>query len=159
MSSIYFIRDITFLYNISCKYDYDSLTQCLHEKSGLEHKLLTYAAAPHESASEDNNLVKHLREQLRNYEAEVQEARKLKSYHVNTELLKEKLLEEKGHREKAETELSKLQEVQLHAQNLELELVSWKSLLDELPDVSAVTDIPKKFAALQKYVEILYNNE
>ncbi|CAL9112838.1 unnamed protein product [Musa acuminata var. zebrina] len=125
------------------------LDECLHEKSGLEHKLVTYAAAPQESTSEDDNLVKHLREQLRNYEAEVQEARKLKSYHVNTELLKEKLLEEKGRREKAETELSKLQEAQVYAQNLELELVSWKSLLDELPDVSAVTDIPKKFAALQ----------
>ncbi|XP_064976350.1 mitotic spindle checkpoint protein MAD1-like isoform X1 [Musa acuminata AAA Group] len=125
------------------------LDECLREKSGLEHKLVTHAAAPQESTSEDDNLVKHLREQLRNYEAEVQEARKLKSYHVNTELLKEKLLEEKGRREKAETELSKLQEAQVYAQNLELELVSWKSLLDELPDVSAVTDIPKKFAALQ----------
>lgn len=79
----------------------------------------------------------------------------MKSYHVNSELLKEKLIEEKRWREQAETELSKLQGVQLHAERLERELALWKSLLEELPDVSSVNDIPKKFAALQKYVLVL----
>ncbi|WOL03614.1 mitotic spindle checkpoint protein MAD1 isoform X1 [Canna indica] len=124
--------------------------QCLHEKSELEHKLGAYAAPIQESTTEDKSLVKYLQEQLRNYEEEVQEARKLKSYHANGELLKEKLIEEKARREMAETELSRLQEIQLHAQNLEIELVSWKSLLEELPDVSSVSDIPKKFSSLQK---------
>lgn len=91
-------------------------------------------------------------------EAEVQEARKFIAFHTNSELLKEKLIEEKGRREKVEAELSKLQDVQLSAQKLELELVSWKSLLEELPDVSSLSDIPKKFAALQKYVLIIQDN-
>lgn len=76
----------------------------------------------------------------------------MRSSHVNNELLKEKLLEEKGRRERAEMELSKLMEFQERAQKLELELLSWKSLLREIPDVSCYDDIPKKFAALQKYV-------
>lgn len=129
----------------------EQLDECLHQKSALEHKLSTITAPSLEStSSEDQNLVKHLQEELRNYEAEVQEARRLKSFHVNNELLKEKLLEEKGRREKAEMELSKLQEVQLNAQKLELELMSWKSLLNEIPDVASYDDIPKKIAGLQK---------
>lgn len=82
----------------------------------------------------------------------MQEARKLRSFHANAELLKEKLLEEKGRRDKAEAELSKLQEVQFHAEKLENELKMWKSLINEIPGVSSFDDICKKFAALQKYV-------
>ncbi|XP_042451563.1 mitotic spindle checkpoint protein MAD1-like [Zingiber officinale] len=127
------------------------LDECLCEKNALEQKLATYPIPLQEStSSEDKNLVKYLQEQIRGYEAEVQEARKFKAFHTNSELLKEKLIEEKGRREKVEVELSKLQDVQLSAQKLELELVSWKSLLEELPDVSSLSDIPKKFAALQK---------
>lgn len=76
----------------------------------------------------------------------------MKSSHLNNELLKEKLREEKNRREKAEFELSKLQEIQLDAQKLECELLSWKSLLTVIPDVSCYDDIPKKFARLQQYV-------
>ncbi|XP_042385584.1 mitotic spindle checkpoint protein MAD1-like [Zingiber officinale] len=127
------------------------LDECLCEKNALEQKLATYPIPSQEStSSEDKNLVKYLQEQIRGYEAEVQEARKFKAFHTNSELLKEKLIQEKGRREKVEVELSKLQDVQLSAQKLELELVSWKSLLEELPDVSSLSDIPKKFAALQK---------
>lgn len=79
------------------------------------------------------------------------EARKIKSFHMNNELLKEKLLEEKTCREKAEMELLKLEELQLNARKLEDELISWRSLLGEIPDVSCFNDIPVKFAALQKY--------
>ncbi|KAJ0972150.1 hypothetical protein J5N97_020109 [Dioscorea zingiberensis] len=92
-----------------------------------------------------------LRKQL-NEEVELREARKIKSFHMNNELLKEKLLEEKTRREKAEMELLKLEEAQLNAQKLEDELISWKSLLKEIPDVTCFNDILAKFAALQKEV-------
>lgn len=87
-----------------------------------------------------------------NQEAEVREARKLKASHENIELLKEKLLEEKGRRERVEQELLKLQEVQQSMNQLEDELSSWKSLIKDIPGVSCSEDIPVKFAALQKYV-------
>jgi len=65
--------------------------------------------------------------------------------------------DEKSNKEKAEIELSKLQEVQLNAQKLESELASWKLLLKVIPDVSCYDDIPNKFARLQQYVLSLYD--
>lgn len=82
----------------------------------------------------------------------MREARKLKSTHEHIELLTEKLLEEKGRKERAESELSKLQEVQLSMKRLDDELSSWKLLLKDIPDVSCSEDIPVKFAALQRFV-------
>lgn len=76
----------------------------------------------------------------------------MKSSHENTELLKEKLLEEKSRRERAESELSKLQEFEQNMKKLEDELSSWKSMINDIPGVSCYDDIPIKFAALQKYV-------
>ena len=89
----------------------------------------------------------------------MQEARKLRSFHTNTELLKEKLLEEKNHREKAEAELVKLHETLFDAENVENELKMWKSLIDEIPGVSSFADVTAKFASLQKYVfpHVLWN--
>lgn len=127
------------------------LSECLRQKRELEHDLSRQTAATHEiNSSEAEKLVKHLQEELRNYEAEVLEARKLKSSYQNIELLREKFSEEKLRREKAETELSKLQEVEQNANKLGHELMSWKSLLNDIPDVSCSDDIPKKFAGLQK---------
>lgn len=80
----------------------------------------------------------------------MREARKLRSSHENIELLKEKLLEEKGRRERAEAELPKLQEFQMSMMKLEDELSSWKLMISEIPGVSCSEDIPVKFAALQK---------
>lgn len=80
----------------------------------------------------------------------MREARKLRSSHDNIELLKEKLLEEKGRRERAEAELPKLQEFQMSMKKLEDELSSWKLMISEIPGVSCSEDIPVKFAALQK---------
>jgi mitotic spindle assembly checkpoint protein MAD1 len=80
----------------------------------------------------------------------VREARKLRSSHENIELLKEKLLEERGRRERAEADLSKSQEVQMSMKKLEDELSSWKLMIEEIPGVSCSEDIPVKFAALQK---------
>ncbi|KAJ0013716.1 hypothetical protein Pint_20703 [Pistacia integerrima] len=129
----------------------EQLNECLQEKSEVEKKLSSFTFQ--EVTSTDNDiLVKHLQEEIRNYEAEVREARKLKSTHENIELLKEKLLEEKGRRERAEVELSKLQEVQQSMNKLEEELSSWKLLLRDIPGVSCSEDITVKFAALQKEV-------
>lgn len=129
----------------------EQLNECLRQKSELEHKLSTFTAPSNETGlSDSQTLVKHLQEELRNYEAEVHEARRLKSSHLSCDLLKEKLREEKSHREKAEMELSKLQEIHVNAQKLEGELASWKSLIREIPDVSCCDDIPQKFGALQR---------
>lgn len=84
-------------------------------------------------------------------ESEVCEARKVKASHENVELLKEKLLEEKGRRERTEAGLLKLSEVQLINEKLEAELAAWKSLIKDIPGVSRADDVPLKFAALQKY--------
>ncbi|XVF75090.1 hypothetical protein PTKIN_Ptkin13bG0160300 [Pterospermum kingtungense] len=125
--------------------------ECFHQKNELEKKLsnLTFQEV---TSTESNILIKHLQEELRNYESEVREARKLKSSHEDIELLKEKLLEEKGRRERAESELSKLQEQQIRLSNLENELSSWKLMMKDIPDVSCPEDIPFKFGTLQKEV-------
>ncbi|KAM4126170.1 hypothetical protein ACJW30_01G369200 [Castanea mollissima] len=127
------------------------LTECLHQKNEVEQKLSSFTFQE-DSSTDSNILVKHLQEELRNYEAEVREARKLRSSHENIELLKEKLLEEKGRRERAEAELPKLQEFQMSMKKLEDELSSWKLMISEIPGVSCSEDIPVKFAALQKEV-------
>ncbi|KAG0503208.1 hypothetical protein HPP92_003280 [Vanilla planifolia] len=131
----------------------DKLTECLNAKDQLEHTLSSSDfQSVRSNTSEDQTLVKYLKEELQNYESEVQEARRLKSSHVNLELLKEQLLEEKSQREKAQMELSKLKEIQLHAESLEFELTSWKSLLNDIPDVSSYDDIRRKFSQLQKEI-------
>lgn len=127
--------------------------ECLHLKGELEKKLSSFTFQEVTSSpTESHILVKHLQEELRNYEAEVREARKLKSSHENIELLKEKLLEEKGRRERAESELSKLQEIQLSMKKLEDELSFWKLVTKDIPGVSCSEDLPVKFAALQREV-------
>ncbi|KAL5789215.1 hypothetical protein ACOSQ2_004103 [Xanthoceras sorbifolium] len=127
------------------------LNESLHQKGEVEKNLSNFTFQE-STSTESTILVKHLQEEIRNYEAEVREARKLKSSHENIDLLKEKLLEEKGRKEKAELELSKLQEVQQSMNKLEDELSSWKSLMKDIPGVSCSEDIPVKFAALQKEV-------
>lgn len=128
------------------------LNECLHQKSEAEKKLSSFTFQEVTSTENSNILVRHLQEELRNYESEVREARKLRSSHDNIELLKEKLLEEKSRRERAEAELSKLQELELSMKKMEDELLSWKLLLNDIPDVSSPDDILMKIAALQKEV-------
>ncbi|KAL9388194.1 hypothetical protein Peur_021318 [Populus x canadensis] len=127
------------------------LTECSHQRSELEKKLssLTFQEG---SSTDSNILVKHLQEELRNFETEVREARKIRSSHESIELLKEKLLEEKGRRERAESESSKLLEFELNMKKLEDEMSSWKLAIEDIPGVSSYDDIPVKFAALQKEV-------
>lgn len=85
----------------------------------------------------------------------MREARKLKSSYEQVELLKEKLSEERGRRERAEIESAKLLELQANMKELEAELSSWKLLMEEIPSVSCRDDILSKFAALQKYVKVV----
>uniref|UniRef100_A0A0E0N5R8 Spindle assembly checkpoint component MAD1 n=1 Tax=Oryza rufipogon TaxID=4529 RepID=A0A0E0N5R8_ORYRU len=127
------------------------LDESVREKNEMEHRLLNCSSLSYErTPSDDQKLIKLLQEELRNYEKEVDEARRLKSSHTNVELLKEKILEEQGRRERAEMELSKLQEIEAKAQKLELELASCTALLSNIPDVSSFGDIPQKIADLQK---------
>uniref|UniRef100_A0A5B7BXX2 Putative mitotic spindle checkpoint protein MAD1 n=1 Tax=Davidia involucrata TaxID=16924 RepID=A0A5B7BXX2_DAVIN len=127
------------------------LNECLRQKSEVEKKLSSFMCQ--EVPSTDTNiLLKHLQEELRNYESEVREARKLKSSHENIELLKEKWSEEKGRRERAESDLMKLFDVQLSMKKLEDELSAWKLMMKDIPGVFCADDIPLKFAALQKEV-------
>ncbi|KAM3219467.1 mitotic spindle checkpoint protein MAD1 [Capsicum chacoense] len=127
------------------------LDECMQQKIEAEKKLSNFTFQ--EGFSSDNNiLVKHLQEELRSYEAEVREARKLKSSHENVELLKEKILEEKGRRERAESELLKLAVLQGDIEKLEDELNAWKSVVKDIPGVSCAADVPPKFAALQREV-------
>nr|XP_043624000.1 mitotic spindle checkpoint protein MAD1 [Erigeron canadensis] len=127
------------------------LNECLYEKNEAEKKICTLTCQESPS-SDDKILVKHLREELKNYESEVREARKWKSSHEDIELLREKLLEEKGRRERAESEISKLLELQVNGKKLEDELSSWNSIVKEIPGVTSAADIPLKFEALHKEV-------
>ncbi|XP_057494404.1 mitotic spindle checkpoint protein MAD1 isoform X2 [Actinidia eriantha] len=127
------------------------LNESLHQKNELEKKLSSFTFQEIPSTQSDM-LVKHLREELRTYESEVQEARKLKSSHESIELLKEKLLEEKRRRERAESDLLKLSEIELSMRKVEDELSAWKMLVRDIPGVSHAEDIPLTLAALQKEV-------
>lgn len=125
--------------------------ECLHEKTEVYKKLSSFTSEA-ASPSDNNVLVKTLQEELKRCEAEVREARKFKSQQLDAELLKVKLLEEKSRRERAESELSKLPELQISIDKLENELSSWKSLLNNIPGVSCPDDVVMKFSALQKEV-------
>ncbi|XP_050378402.1 LOW QUALITY PROTEIN: mitotic spindle checkpoint protein MAD1 [Argentina anserina] len=121
----------------------NKLNECLQHKSEAETTLsrLTFQ----EVTNTDNDiLVKHLQEELRNFETDVRAARKLKSSHEDVKLLEEKLREEKGCRERELSQsYSKLQEFQLSMKKL---------MTKNIPGVSRCDDIPVKFGALQKEV-------
>ncbi|CAA2933888.1 mitotic spindle checkpoint MAD1 [Olea europaea subsp. europaea] len=127
------------------------LNECMQEKFEVEKRLSRFTSA--EAPSKDADLlVKHLQEELRSYECEVREARKIISSHEKIELLKEKLLEEKGRRERAESDVHKLSDIQLRLKELEDEISTWKSMIKDIPGVSRADDLPLKFGALQKEV-------
>ncbi|XP_047950653.1 mitotic spindle checkpoint protein MAD1 [Salvia hispanica] len=135
----------------------EQLDKSMQEKFELQKKLSSESL---EAPSKDNSLlVKHLQEELRNYESEVREARKIKASQEDIELLKEKLHEEKSRKERAELELLKLSDLKSNMKNLEDEVSTWKSVIKELPGVSSVDDIPSEFAALQKKVVDSMRNE
>ncbi|KAL2477600.1 Mitotic spindle checkpoint protein MAD1 [Forsythia ovata] len=125
------------------------LNECMQEKFEVEKRLSRFTS-PETPSKDADLLVKHLQDELRSYECEVLEARKILSSHENIEVLKEKLLEEKRRRERAESDLLKLSDTQLSVKKLEDELSTWKSTIKDIPGVSHADDIPLKFAALQK---------
>lgn len=127
------------------------LNESLLQKGELEKKL-TSSSSLQVSSVDNSVLVKHLQEELRKHESEVQEAKKLKCSHENIELLEEKLLEEKCRRERLEQELVKLSNIQLNMKKLEDELSSWKILMKEFPGVSCAEEVLFKFAPLQREV-------
>ncbi|CAA2963719.1 mitotic spindle checkpoint MAD1 [Olea europaea subsp. europaea] len=125
------------------------LHECMGEKFEVEKRFSRFTSL--ETPSKDADLlVKHLQEELRSYECEVREARKIISSHEKIDLLKEQLLEEKGRRERTESDLHNLADIQLTVKNLEDDLSTWKSMIKDIPGVSHADDIPLKFAALQK---------
>ncbi|XP_022155151.1 mitotic spindle checkpoint protein MAD1 isoform X2 [Momordica charantia] len=127
------------------------LNECLSQKSELEKKLASLTV--NEGTSKESNiLIKHLQEELRNCESEVREARKLKSSLSDIGLLKEKLLEEKARRGRAEAELSKLQDLQLSVKKLEDELARNELLIKDIPGIKTYEDLPNKISSLQKEV-------
>uniref|UniRef100_A0A7C9D2Y6 Mitotic spindle checkpoint protein MAD1 n=1 Tax=Opuntia streptacantha TaxID=393608 RepID=A0A7C9D2Y6_OPUST len=128
----------------------DQLKKCLLEKADVEKKLTSFTYLKESTTSQSDILVKHLQEELRDYESEVREARKLKASHEDVELLKEKLVEEKSRRERVEAELLKLREIQLSMEMLEDE--SSKKVMKDIPGVLSSDDSPVKFVALQKEV-------
>ncbi|KAL3843634.1 hypothetical protein ACJIZ3_001037 [Penstemon smallii] len=126
------------------------LDECMQEKFDMQKKLsITSLESPSKDTS---SLVKHLQEELRSYETEVREAKKIKASHEDIELLKEKLHEEKSRRERADSDLLKLSNLQLSVKKLEDELSTWKSMIKEIPGVLSADDIIPKFAALQREV-------
>ncbi|KAF3787563.1 Mitotic spindle checkpoint protein [Nymphaea thermarum] len=127
------------------------LAECHKQKNEVGKQLSTVSEPSHEVAASDARLlVKHLQEELRSYESEVCEARKLKALHDNTELLKEKIQEERHHREQAEAQLLKLHDVEQNVIKLEDELVKWKSISNEIPGVESSDDVVQKFSSLQR---------
>ncbi|WJX40344.1 coiled-coil domain-containing protein mad1 [Trifolium repens] len=110
----------------------DQFNECLHQKTEVEKKLATFSSQE-VSSTGSNVLVKQLQQELQHYESEVREARKLRSNHENVELLKEKLLEEKSRRERAESELSKLYDVQSNVKKLEDQISSWRLMIKDIP--------------------------
>ncbi|MCO5588600.1 hypothetical protein L7F22_042557 [Adiantum nelumboides] len=83
-------------------------------------------------------------------ESDVAEARKMKQFHANVNLLKEKLESERLRAERAEAALEDLVNRDVQAKFRNEELQAWKSLIVELPDVERREDIPIKMRELQR---------
>ncbi|KAH7444651.1 hypothetical protein KP509_02G086400 [Ceratopteris richardii] len=127
------------------------LSKCMDENRALSDQL---AAAPAESSSSRNKemetVIKHLRDELKSFESDVVEARKMKQFHANVNLLKEKVESERLRAERAEAALEELVNCEVQTKSLIAELQIWKSLIDEIPDVEKRDDIPIKMRELQR---------
>lgn len=127
------------------------LSKCMDEKRALSNQLAVATAEGSSSHGQEMELViKHLREELKSFESDVAEARKMKQFHVNVNLLKEKLESERLRAERAEAALEELVNCEMQVRSLNEELQSWKSLIDEIPDVEKRDDIPTKIGELQR---------
>lgn len=128
------------------------LSESLDEKHDLSQKL-AMATSQVSSSSHGQELelvIKHLRDELKSFEADVAEARKMKHYHANVSLLKEKLESERLRAERAEAALEELADREMQVESLERELQSWRNLIEEIPDVERRDDILRKIGDLQR---------
>ncbi|MCO5612413.1 hypothetical protein L7F22_066680 [Adiantum nelumboides] len=127
------------------------LSKCMDEKCTLSHQL---ANATTDTSSSHNKemevVIKHLRDELKSFESDVAEARKMKQFHANVNLLKEKLESERLRAERAEAALEDLVNRDVQTKFLNEELQAWKSLIVELPDVERREDILIKMRELQR---------
>eukprot|EP00252_Welwitschia_mirabilis_P012081 TRINITY_DN2687_c0_g1_i1.p1 TRINITY_DN2687_c0_g1~~TRINITY_DN2687_c0_g1_i1.p1 ORF type:complete len:732 (-),score=215.20 TRINITY_DN2687_c0_g1_i1:240-2435(-) len=129
----------------------DKLSETERKNNDLEQKLSKALGELQCSSSHEGDiLVKHLQEELKHYEKEVAEARNIKKFHANSELLREKVLEEKHRADRAEAALESLPTFQSKVADLESELESWKSMMEDIPGAKSCDDVPRKIADLQK---------
>jgi chromosome segregation ATPase len=84
--------------------------------------------------------------------ADVEEARKLKQIHVNAALLKEQLMSEKAHANRAEASLAEIADIQVRLKELELELQAWRDMVGQIPGVEGRDDVLRKLRELQREV-------
>ncbi|KAI5066038.1 hypothetical protein GOP47_0018662 [Adiantum capillus-veneris] len=127
------------------------LSKCMDEKRTLSQQLANGTSDSQSSQNKEMEVViKHLRDELKSFESDVAEARKMKQFHANVNLLKEKLESERLRAERAEAALEDLVNCDEQVKSLNEELQAWKSLIDELPDVERREDIPIKMRELQR---------
>ncbi|CAM6081807.1 unnamed protein product [Calypogeia fissa] len=132
------------------------MAESLAERLKLEHQIFDVdihtSSTRTTGTSEAELVIRHLKEELSQCEAELRDARKLKLKHVNADLLKERLASEKVRADRAEAELSKLSNLESMVTELETELSSWKEMIATLPGVETCNDVQTKFAELQREV-------
>ncbi|KAL3680469.1 hypothetical protein R1sor_023425 [Riccia sorocarpa] len=102
--------------------------------------------------AEADLIIKHLREELSQNEKEVREARKLKRFHTNVEILKEQVASEKLRADTAESALGNLADLELKVKHLESELAAWNDFLVKVPGVETRDGILSKIGELQREV-------
>ncbi|KAG6541966.1 hypothetical protein Mapa_016603 [Marchantia paleacea] len=133
-----------------------SMDENLVEKLKLEHKLLDVEirnnAMRTTSPTEAEMMLKHLKEELSHCEVEIREARKLKRFYSNVDLLKERLESEKLRADRAEAALTNLADLEWKVKDLESELSAWKEITTKIPGVESRNDILLKVAELQREV-------
>ncbi|KAJ7549142.1 hypothetical protein O6H91_07G042100 [Diphasiastrum complanatum] len=141
-------------FQFQCKELENYVAKILDEKRDLDHQLSdAVAKASSKSltdASEAEVLVRHLRKELENCAADVAEAKRMKQFHANVELLREQLESETQRANRTEAALADHVDLQLRVKSLETELEAWKEILNELPDVQCRADVPRKMAELQR---------
>jgi len=127
----------------------------LEEKCELEYKLANAMSQLAERATgpaEADTIIRHLRHELSQCTADVEEARKLKQIHVNAALLKEQLMSEKARADRAEASLAEIADIQVRLKELELELQAWRDMVGQIPGVEGRDDVLRKLRELQREV-------
>ncbi|KAL2621334.1 hypothetical protein R1flu_001539 [Riccia fluitans] len=126
------------------------------DKLKQEHQLLDLEirnnALQTTGLTEADLIIKHLREELSQSEQEIREARKLKRFHTNVEILKEQLASEKLRGDRAEAALTNLADMESKVKDQEIELSAWKELLVKIPGAETRDGVLLKIGELQREV-------